>query len=89
VPTVAASGVPGFESTSPQGLFAPAGTPPVIVQRLHQELAKTLNSEDVKQKLFNAGSQVVTNAPDAFAAVMRKDIERIDRLVKVAGLQAE
>jgi tripartite-type tricarboxylate transporter receptor subunit TctC len=89
VPTLTASGVPGFESTSPQGLFAPAGTPPAIVQRLHQELQKTLNSEDVKQKLFNAGSQVVTNAPDAFAAVMRKDVERIDRLVKVAGLQAE
>jgi tripartite-type tricarboxylate transporter receptor subunit TctC len=89
VPTLTASGVPGFESTSPQGLFAPAGTPPAIVQRLHQELQKTLNSEDAKQKLFNAGSQVVTNAPDAFAAVMRKDVERIDRLVKVAGLQAE
>src|SRR4051812_26813009 len=38
VPTLAASGVPGFESTSPQGIFAPAGTPPAIVSRLHQEL---------------------------------------------------
>jgi tripartite-type tricarboxylate transporter receptor subunit TctC len=89
VPTVAASGVPGFESTSPQGLFAPAGTPPAIVNRLHQELAKTLNSEDVKQKLFNAGSQVVTNAPDAFASAMRSDIDRIAKLVKVAGIKAE
>ncbi|HEV7800608.1 MAG TPA: tripartite tricarboxylate transporter substrate-binding protein [Burkholderiales bacterium] len=89
VPTVVASGVPGFESTSPQGLFAPAGTPPAIVNRLHQELAKTLNSEDVKQKLFNAGSQVVTNAPDAFASAMRSDIDRIAKLVKVAGIKAE
>ncbi len=89
VPPLAASGVPGFESTSPQGLFAPAGTPPAIVNRLHQELAKTLNSEDVKQKLFNAGSQVVTNAPDAFAGVMRNDIDRISKLVKVAGIRVE
>ncbi|MEA3158450.1 MAG: putative tricarboxylic transport rane protein [Betaproteobacteria bacterium] len=89
VPTVAASGVSGFESMSPQGIFAPAGTPTVIVNRLQQELARTLNGEDVKQKLFNAGSQVVTSAPEAFAAMMKTDIERIGKLVKVAGLQAE
>jgi tripartite-type tricarboxylate transporter receptor subunit TctC len=89
VPTVAASGVPGFESMSPQGIFAPAGTPAAIVNRLQQELARTLNGEDVKQKLFNAGSQVVTSAPDAFAAMMKTDVERIGKLVKAASLQAE
>jgi tripartite-type tricarboxylate transporter receptor subunit TctC len=89
VPTVAASGLPAFESMSPQGVFAPAGTPPAIVNRLHQELAHTLNSDDVKQKLFNAGSQVVTNSPEAFASAMRADMERIATLVKVAGLKAD
>jgi tripartite-type tricarboxylate transporter receptor subunit TctC len=89
VPTVAASGLPAFESMSPQGVFAPAGTPPAIVNRLHQELARTLNSDDVKQKLFNAGSQVVTNSPEAFASAMRADMERIATLVKVAGLKAD
>ena len=89
VPTVAASGLPGFESMSPQGIFAPAATPPAIVNRLQQEIAKVLNSEDVKQKLFNAGSQVVTNSPDAFARSMRNDMERISKLVKVAGLTAD
>jgi tripartite-type tricarboxylate transporter receptor subunit TctC len=89
VPTVTASGVPGFESTSPQGLFAPAGTPPGIVNRLQQELARTLNSEDVKARLFNAGSQVVTNTPEAFAAVMRADIERISKLIKSTGIREE
>jgi tripartite-type tricarboxylate transporter receptor subunit TctC len=89
VPTVTASGVSGFESMSPQGIFAPAGTPTVIVNRLQQELARTLNGEDVKQKLFNAGSQVVTSTPEAFAAMMKTDVERIGKLVKAAGLQAE
>ena len=89
VPTVAASGVPGFESMSPQGVFAPAGTPPAIVNRLQQELARALNSEDVRQKLFNAGSEVVTNSPEAFASKMRADIDRIAKLVKVAGLKSE
>jgi tripartite-type tricarboxylate transporter receptor subunit TctC len=89
VPTVTASGLRGFESMSPQGVFAPAGTPPAIVNRLYQELARTLNGEDVKPKLFNAGSLVMTSGPDAFAAMMRSDIERIGKLVKAAGLQAE
>ena len=89
VPTVSASGLPGFESMSPQGIFAPAGTPPAIVNKLNQEIARALNSEDVKSKLFNAGSQVVTSSPEAFAASMRNDMERINRLVKTAGLTAE
>jgi tripartite-type tricarboxylate transporter receptor subunit TctC len=89
VPTVADSGLPGFESMSPQGIFAPAGTSPAIVNKLNQEIAKALNSEDVKQKLFNAGSEVVTNSPDAFNASMRKDMARVANLVKVAGLIAE
>jgi tripartite-type tricarboxylate transporter receptor subunit TctC len=74
---------------SPQGLFAPAGTPPAIVNRLHQELAKTLNGDDVKQKLMNAGSQVVTNTPDAFAAVMRRDIDRLTKLIQAGRIPVE
>jgi tripartite-type tricarboxylate transporter receptor subunit TctC len=89
LPTVAESGLPGFESMSPQGIFAPAGTPPAIVNRLNQEIARVLTTEDVKQKMFNAGSQVVASSPDAFATAMRRDIERIAKLVKTAGLTAE
>ena len=89
VPTVTASGLPGFESMSPQGIFAPAGTPPALVARLNQEIAKALNSEDVKQKLFNAGSQVVTNSPEAFTASMRSDMDRINKLVKAVAPIAE
>jgi tripartite-type tricarboxylate transporter receptor subunit TctC len=89
VPTVSESGLPGFESMSPQGIFAPAGTPPAIVSRLNQEIARTLNSDEVKQKMFAAGSQVVANSPEAFAAAMRADMERIGKLVKAAGVIAE
>jgi tripartite-type tricarboxylate transporter receptor subunit TctC len=89
VPTVSESGLPGFESMSPQGIFAPAGTPPGIVNRLNQEIARTLNSEEVKQRMFAAGSQVVANSPEAFGTAMKADMERIGRLVKAAGLIAE
>lgn len=89
VPTVAATGLPDFESISPFGFMAPRGTPASIVNRLNQEVARVLNSEDVKPKLFNSGSQVVANSPEAFAAKIRTDIERITKLVKSAGLRAE
>ena len=82
VPTVAATGLPGFESISPFGIMAPRGTPGAIVERLNQEIARTLNNPEVKAKLFNAGSEVVANSPDAFAAKIRSDIERVSRLVK-------
>ncbi|HYC44175.1 MAG TPA: tripartite tricarboxylate transporter substrate-binding protein [Burkholderiales bacterium] len=82
VPTVAATGLPGFESISPFGIMAPRGTPAAIVERLNQEIARTLNNPDVKSKLFNAGSEVVANSPEAFAAKIRGDIERVSKLVK-------
>jgi tripartite-type tricarboxylate transporter receptor subunit TctC len=87
IPTVAASGLPDFESISPFGILAPRGTSPAIVNRLHKEIARALNAEDVKAKLFNAGSEVVVNSPEAFAAKMRSDIERVGKLVKSAGLK--
>jgi tripartite-type tricarboxylate transporter receptor subunit TctC len=88
VPTVAATGLPGFESISPFGILVPRGTPPAIVNRLNQEIARALNRPDVKAKLFSAGSEVVANSPDAFAAKMRTDIERVETLVK-GGLRAQ
>lgn len=89
VPTVAASGLPNFESVSPFGFMAPRGTPPAIVNRLNKEVARILIGEDVKTKLFNAGSEVVANSPEAFAAKIRTDMERTAKLVVAAGLRAE
>jgi tripartite-type tricarboxylate transporter receptor subunit TctC len=89
VPTVAATGLPDFESISPFGVMAPRGTPASIVNRLNQEVARVLNSDDVKPKLFNSGSQVVANSPEAFAAKIRTDVERITKLVASAGLRSE
>jgi tripartite-type tricarboxylate transporter receptor subunit TctC len=89
VPTVAATGLPNFESISPFAVMAPRGTPASIVNRLNQEVARVLNNEDVKTKLFNSGSEVVANSPEAFAAKIRSDIERITKLVSSAGLRGQ
>ncbi|MGZ8263655.1 MAG: tripartite tricarboxylate transporter substrate-binding protein [Burkholderiales bacterium] len=86
IPTVAATGLPGFESVSPQAVFAPAGTPAPLVNRLQQEIAKVLHGEEVKQRLFSAGSEVVAGTPQALAQTMQRDIARIQRLVKETGL---
>ena len=86
VPTVAATGLPEFESISPFGIMVPRGTPTTIVNRLQQEIARALNKPDVKAKLFSAGSEVVTNTPEAFGAKIRADMERVSKLQQ-AGLK--
>lgn len=89
VPTVTATGLPGFESLSPQAVFAPAGMPPALITRLHQEVVRVLNSDDVRQKLFNSGSEVVAGTPQNLADTMQKDIARVSKLVKEAGIREE
>jgi tripartite-type tricarboxylate transporter receptor subunit TctC len=80
VPTVAESGVPGYESVSPQALVAPAKTPAAIVNRLYQEVVRVLNSPEVKERLHNGGMEVVGNTPEQFAQAMKTDIARVRKL---------
>jgi tripartite-type tricarboxylate transporter receptor subunit TctC len=89
LPTVAASGLPGYESVSPQGIVAPARTPATIINRLNQEIVRVLNSAEVKERLANSGIQVVGSSPEEFAATMKSDMARIGRLIKDAGIRAE
>jgi tripartite-type tricarboxylate transporter receptor subunit TctC len=80
VPTVAESGLPGYESISPQALVAPAKTPAAIVNRLHQEIVRVLNGPEVKERLHNGGMEVVGNTPEQFGQAMRADIARVRKL---------
>ena len=89
VPTMAASGLPGYESVSPQGVFAPAKTPAAIVNRLNQEFVRALNRAEVKERLASSGIDVVANSPEAFAASMQADIARTSRLIMDANLRKE
>jgi len=87
--TMSESGLPGYESVSPQGIVAPAKTPPAIVARLNQDLVKALNRADTKQRLGDLGIEVVANSPDDFAASMKKDIARTAKLIKDAGIRVD
>ncbi len=89
LPTVAAAGLPGYETASPQAVLAPAKTPATLINRLHQEIVRVLNSADVKERLFNSGGEAVGSSPEEFAAKMKSDIARIGKLIKDAGIRVE
>jgi tripartite-type tricarboxylate transporter receptor subunit TctC len=89
LPTVSATGLPGYESISPQALVAPAKTPPAIVNRLNQEIVRVLNTPDIKERFANGGMEVVGNSPGEFAQAIKTDIARVRKLVKEAGIQSE
>lgn len=87
LPTLAASGLPGYESSSPFGMFAPAGTPPARIERLHRELVRALNRADVKERLFNAGVEVVGGSPERLAATMKSEMARWGKVIRDAGIR--
>jgi len=85
VPTVAET-IPGFESTSWQGLFVPAGTPREVVNIIQRETAKALKAPDVLERLKTGGNEGVGSAPEAFAARFEADIVRFAKVVKDAKI---
>ncbi len=89
LPTVAESGLPGFEATSWFGLVAPAATPRDVVARLHGALVKTIGEKDVAQRLLSQGMEPVLNTPEQFAAVIRQDLPRWGKVVRAAGIKTE
>jgi len=89
LPTVAESGLPGFEATSWFGLVAPAATPREIVARLHATLVRTIGEKDAAQHLSSQGMEPVLNTPEQFAEVIRRDLPRWGNVVRAAGIKAE
>jgi tripartite-type tricarboxylate transporter receptor subunit TctC len=89
LPTLAETGVPGFDVALRYGLVAPAGTPPAIVARLNKELNVALTSEDVKNRLATEGAEAFPGTPEAYAADIDKDEKKWGGLVKKLGLKIE
>ena len=89
VPTVAESGVPGFEASSWFGIVAPAATPREIVARLHATLVRTIGDKEVTQRLLSQGMEPVLNTPEEFAERIRQELPRWGKLVRAAGIKAE
>jgi tripartite-type tricarboxylate transporter receptor subunit TctC len=89
LPTIAASGVPGYEADTPTGIFVPAGTPPKIVAQLQQGITATLKLPEIKTLIFAQGTEVVGTTPNEFAAWLKSDIARWTKLIREKGLRQE
>ena len=88
-PSLAEAGVPGFEMQSWQGVFAPAGTPKAVVDRLDKEIASIVAMPDVKEKLRNLGVEPDGRSSERFAEFQRAEIAKWSKVIKDAGIQAE
>jgi tripartite-type tricarboxylate transporter receptor subunit TctC len=89
IPTVAESGFPGFEASSWFGVLAPAKTPKPIINRLHADIVRTLKQPDVEKKLEAVGFEIVGSTPEQFAAYIKSEIKKWEKVVKVSGAKPE
>ena len=88
-PTVAESGVPGFELTNWFGMVVPTGTPREVIQKLHGDISKVLAQPEVRDKIQSMGADVIGSTPEQFAAFMRAETAKWAKIVKEANIRAE
>jgi len=89
VPTLAESGLPGFDATLYYGLVAPAGTPRDIIERLNKDLRTALGYDEVRRRIYNEGGEPMPTTPEEHAAVIDRDETKWANLIRSIGLKAE
>ena len=89
LPTIAASGLPGYESGIISATFAPAKTPAAIITRLNHEIVRVLNRPDVKERIFNTGFETIGSSPEQLAAKIRSEMSSMGKVIKDAGIREE
>ena len=89
MPTVAESGIPGYDYVAEIGLLAPARTPREIIQRLAGEVAKVVKQPGVVQRFTQLGIDPVGSTPQEYAALNKADYEKYARLVKASGAKID
>jgi tripartite-type tricarboxylate transporter receptor subunit TctC len=89
IPTIAEAGVPGYSAEVWFGVFAPAGTPRPVVDRLHSEISKSLTDKEIKGKLEALGNEASGMGPDQFSDYVRNEVARWAGIVEKAGVKKE
>lgn len=89
VPTIAQSGLPGYEVINWYGVLAPAGTPKEVVAKLNAEIIKILKMSEVKERLAAQGAETFSSTPEQFAAYIKKETEKWATVVKYSGAQID
>jgi tripartite-type tricarboxylate transporter receptor subunit TctC len=89
LPTIAESGLPGYDASTWGGILAPAGTPKDAVTKLNAAINAALKTEDVRGRLVASGVEIQGGTPEQFGAVIRNEVDKWGRIVKEAGIQPE
>jgi tripartite-type tricarboxylate transporter receptor subunit TctC len=90
VPTINASGLPGFETSGTiTGIWAPAKTPPMVISRLNQEIVRYLKTPEAKERFLTQGAETNGSSPEEFAAAIKSDIARWGKIIKDLNLREE
>ena len=86
VPTIAENGLPGYEHEQWYALFAPAKTPPALVQALYREVVRIVNTAEVNERLLSTGHRVIAGTPRQLADKVRLEIEKTRRIMQASGM---
>ena len=89
LPTVAASGLPGYESISTTGFFAPAKTPAPVIGRLNHDSVRYLQTTEARERFLAVGAETVGSTPEELAAKVKSEMARMGKVIKDAGIRAE
>ncbi len=89
IPTIAESGLPGFEFRTTFAMVAPAGTPAAIVRRLNREVVAILGMTDVREKLATMGYEIIASTPEEMAAQMKREAVKWSRVIRESGAKAD
>ncbi len=89
IPTIAEAGLPGFESVQWYALLAPAGTPKDIVSRLHKEMVAILQAPEIRQRFAADGAEPVANTPEQFAAYIKAELAKWEKVARNAGIEKQ
>ncbi len=89
MPTVAESGVPGFEAYVWMGLLAPRGTPAAIVDRINNDLRQALATDEVRNFMASAGIEIVGSTPGEFATFFRAERDQWAKVIRETGVKAD
>jgi tripartite-type tricarboxylate transporter receptor subunit TctC len=89
VPTIAEAAIPGFDYNLWVGVFAPAGTPPAIVDKINKDIALVLQTADVKERFANMGAEPMPMTPAEFKKFVQTEIDGSAKVIKAAGIKAQ
>lgn len=89
LPTIAAAGLPGYESEQMSGMFAPARTPAAVISQLNQEIVRTLGKQEIRDRVFLSGSEVIASSPELFSARIKAEVARMGKVIREVGIRDE